>query len=104
MDLEFSWRYKDYGLKAVPPNLVKLSEDDKNETIDFVKYYKDKKNKEFNITIGYFYRDPLEKCWEFKFVGSRFMEIDTEDIKPIWEVLKTSFKILNDYYLEKYDN
>ena len=34
--LEFNWEYKDYALRACPKHLVKLKEDEPNETIDFM--------------------------------------------------------------------
>lgn len=97
-NLEFNWRYKDYGMRATPKRLARFNEKEKNETIDFIKYYKDtNSDKEFCYSIGYFYYYEKERSWEFKFVGDRFTEIDSEDIKIIWDALKMSYKVLENW-------
>ena len=39
-DLKFDWRMGDYALKACPKRLARFSEDEPNETIDLIKYYR----------------------------------------------------------------
>ena len=92
-DLIFNWRLGDYALIACPKTLARFNADDPNETIDFVKYYRNG-DKEFRYSIGYFYWNSHEPCWEFMFVGERFCEIESEDIVPIWEMLKAAYKTL----------
>ena len=67
-DLNFYWRMGDYALQAVPKCLARFDKDDKNETIELVKYYQ-YQGKECCYTIGYFYYNEHEPCWELKFVG-----------------------------------
>lgn len=38
MELKFSWKYKNYELRAVPKSLVRLRDEDKNETIELIKW------------------------------------------------------------------
>lgn len=94
-ELNFKWRMGDYGLEATPPRLVRFA-DEPNETVNFVKYYKTD-GKELKYSIGYFWWNDHEPCWELHFVGDRFTNIPTEDIRPIWEVLKSAYRTLEEW-------
>ena len=85
-ELNFYWRMGDYALEACPKHLAKLEPDDQNETIDLVKYYK-YQGHECKYSIGYFYYNSHEPCWELKFVGGRFKELleEYDQAKEDWE-------------------
>ena len=94
-ELNFKWRMGDYGLEATPPRRVRFA-DEPNETIEFVKYYKNG-GKEWKYAIGYFWWNDNEPCWELHFVGERFTDIPTEEIRPIWEILKSAYRTLDEW-------
>lgn len=80
---------------ATPKRLVRLANDEPNETIDFVEYYRDSNGKELRYTIGHFVWNKHEPCWSLYFAGDRFTKINAEDIVPIWEALKGSYRVLD---------
>lgn len=96
MDLIFYWRMGDYALEACPKRLAALSNGEPNETIDFIKYYQ-YEGHEYKYSIGYFYYNEHEPCWEFKFVGDRFTDIEKEDIVAIFEMLKAAYSTLTEW-------
>ena len=98
MGLEFYWKFNDYALIAAPKGLARFSDGEENETVDFVKYYNNGIN---NYSIGYFYWSDSEDCWEFKFVGDRFLEITSDDIGPIFEMLKSAYRVLSEWKSNK---
>lgn len=55
-DLEFSWKYKDYELKACPKLLVRFHENEKNETINLVKWSESREDKRFCWSLASFIR------------------------------------------------
>lgn len=95
-ELKFNWRMGDYGLVACPGRLVRFHRDEPNETIDFRKYYRDG-GKEYCYSIGYFWYNKHEPCWEMKFVGDRFCDIDKTDIVAIFEMLKAAYSTLEEW-------
>ena len=92
-DLNFYWRMGDYAIEAVPRRLVRLSDDEPNETIDFVKYFP-YEGHECKYSIGYFWYDEHEPCWELKFCGDRFKDIRKEDLVAIFEMLSAAYDTL----------
>lgn len=92
-DLNFYWRMGDYALEACPKRLVRLKDDEPNETIDFVKYYQ-YQGRECKYSIGYFYYNTYKLCWELKFVGDRFKEILEGDVVAIFQMLKAAYDVL----------
>lgn len=90
-ELSFNWRFGNYALEACPQALAHIQPDCQNETIEFVKYESDGKHK---FTIGYFWYDEHEPCWEFKFVGGRFCEIENKDAARILAALKLAYSAL----------
>ena len=48
-ELDFNWKYKDYELRACPTSLARLNPDDKNTTIDFVKWFKPADGKSLTV-------------------------------------------------------
>lgn len=105
MKLEFSFRYKDYEIRACPKHLARLSPDERDETIDFVKWSKDSESGlNHYFSLAYFKRD--SEGYYLKFVGPRpFEHIDPEDLGVIWPVLKSAQEILNMFFdLEELDN
>ena len=95
-ELKFDWRWKDYGLRAVPKRLVRFDNDEPNETIDFIKYYK-YDDKEISYSIGYFYYNEHERRWELKFVGDRFKEVALEDLRVVWKYLSAAYDVLTEW-------
>ena len=95
-DLNFYWRMGDYALQTVPKCLARFSKDDKNETIELVKYYQ-YQGKECCYTIGYFYYDEHEPCWELKFVGDRFKELLETDVVAVFKMLKAAYDVLTEW-------
>ena len=102
MSLEFSFKYKDYELRACPKCLVRFSPDDQNETIDLLKWYKSG-DKSYCYSLAYF--EKYSEGYRLKFVGDRpFTDIDKEDLSIIWSVLKQAKEILDQFYEEGLDN
>ena len=95
-DLNFYWRMGDYALQAVPKRLARFDKDDKNETIELVKYYQ-YQGKECCYTIGYFYYNEHEPCWELKFVGDRFKELLETDVVAVFKMLKAAYDVLTEW-------
>lgn len=95
-ELNFYWRMGDYALEACPQRLVRLTDDEPNVTIDFVKYYRHQ-GKEYKYSIGYFWWDGNEPCWELKFIGRRFMEILDGDAIAIFKMLKAAYETLDEW-------
>ena len=92
-DLNFYWRMGDYALEAVPKRLARLDKDEKNETINLVKYFP-YQGRECKYSIGYFYYNTHEPCWELKFVGDRFKELRKTDIVAVFEMLAAAYDTL----------
>lgn len=95
-DLNFYWRMGDYALEACPTTLARFDKDQKNETIDFVKYYQ-YQGRECKYSIGYFWWDSKEPCWELHFCGSRFKEILEGDVTAIFKMLKAAYDTLDEW-------
>lgn len=95
-DLNFYWRMGDYALEACPKHLARFDEDEKNETIDLVKYYQ-YKGKECKYSIGYFWYNTHEPCWELKFVGDRFKELLETDVVAVFKMLKAAYDVLTEW-------
>lgn len=98
MTLEFSFKYKDYELRACPKRLVRFYPEDPNETIDLIKYDSSGETP-FCYSLAYFER--YDEGYRLRFVGDRpFKEIDKEDLPIIWGVLKQAQEILDQFYEE----
>ena len=98
MGLEFSFKYKDYELKACPKRLARFSPDEPNETIDLIKWYKSGENS-FCYSLAYFER--YDEGYRLKFVGDRpFEDIEKKDVPIIWSALKQAQEILDEFYDE----
>ncbi len=95
-DLNFYWRMGDYALEAVPKHLVRLHKNEPNTTINLVKYYQDRGH-EYKYSIGYFYYDTHEPCWELKFVGDRFKDILDGDCVAIFKMLRSAYDTLEEW-------
>lgn len=103
MTLEFSLKFKDYELRACPKCLARFHPEDKNETIDLVKWSGEGENRHC-FSLGYFTRD--SEGYDFKFVGNRmFKYIESEDVFVIWSALKCAQEVLNIFFnMEDLDN
>ena len=101
-ELNFYWRMGDYALEACPQNLVKFTADDPNVTIELVKYYQ-YRGKECKYTIGYFWYNSHEPCWELKFVGERFKEILETDVVAVFKMLAAAYDTLEEWSRERED-
>lgn len=95
-ELNFYWRMGDYALRACPQCLVRIDEDETNETIELIKYYQYDGN-EHIYTIGYFWYNEHEPCWELKFVGERFKEILETDVVAVFKMLASAYDTLTEW-------
>lgn len=95
-NLNFYWRMGDYALEACPKRLARFSEDEPNETIDLVKYYRSEGG-ECKYSIGYFYYNTHEPCWELQFVGGRFKELLETDVVAVFKMLKAAYDVLEEW-------
>lgn len=95
-ELNFYWRMGDYALEACPKHLARLEEDEPNVTINLVKYYQ-YQGRECKYSIGYFWYDDHEPCWELKFVGSRFKEILETDVVALFKMLSAAYDTLEEW-------
>ena len=95
-ELNFYWRMGDYALEACPKYLARFSDDEPNETIDLVKYYQ-YQGRECKYSIGYFYYNSHEPCWELKFVGDRFKELLETDVISVFKMLKAAYDVLEEW-------
>ena len=100
-ELNFYWRMGDYALEAAPKRLARFEPDEPNVTINLVKYYQ-RDGKECKYSIGYFWYDDHEPCWELKFVGDRFKDILDCDVIAIFAMLKAAYDVLEEW--KKGDN
>ena len=91
--LNFYWRMGDYALEAVPKRLARTSNDEPNETIDLVRYYQ-YQGREYKYSVGYFWYNEHEPCWELKFVGGRFKELRNTDLVVLFEMLSAAYDTL----------
>lgn len=103
-ELRFNWRLGDFGLRATPKRLVRFSQDEPNETIDFVKYYRDVTGKEYCYSVAYFWWNDKGHSWEFKFVGGRFKEIPDDQIVPIFKMLRAAYDVLSEWKKDSEDD
>ena len=99
-DLNFYWRMGDYALEACPKNLARLATEEPNVTIDLVKYYQ-YQGKECRYSIGYFWYDAHEPCWELKFVGDRFKKILETDVVAVFKMLAAAYDTLEEWSKER---
>ena len=98
-NLEFSWKYKDYELRACPKRLARFSPDEENVTIDLIKWDENWDGKRFCYSLAYFVRK--SDGYELYFVGNRpFEDIPTEDVLEVWEALKTAQAVLDAFFVE----
>ena len=96
MVLEFSFKYKDYEIKACPKHLVSFIDDEPNVTIELLKW--DRTDvKPYCFSLAYF--EKYSEGYRLNFVGDRpFKYIEKEDVPIIWNVLKNAQELLDDYW------
>ena len=100
-NLEFSWKYEDYELRACPKCLARFNDDEPNETIDFVKWTTDSSGKRYCFSLAYWRR--YDEGYELKFVGGRpFDHINKEHIEVVWSALLAAQKILDAWFDMQY--
>ena len=95
-ELNFYWRMGDYALEACPKRLARFEENEPNETINLVKFYP-YKGRECKYSIGYFWYNEHEPCWELKFVGERFKEIHDTDVIAVFKMLAAAYDTLEEW-------
>lgn len=95
-ELNFYWRMGDYALEACPKHLARFSDDEPNVTIDLVKYFQ-YQGRECKYSIGYFWYNDHEPCWELKFVGERFKEILETDVTAVFKMLAAAYDTLEEW-------
>ena len=77
--LEFQWRVGDFGIRATPKRLARFDENEDNERIDFVRFYRNGE-REYCYSIGYFDWDEDDKSFDLRLVGDRFRIITDEEM------------------------
>ena len=92
----FYWRMNDYSIEACPKHLARFRDDEPNETIELCKHYQSD-GRDCKYTIGYFYWNDHEPCWELKFVGERFKEILDGDVVAVFKMLKAAYDTLEEW-------
>lgn len=103
MSLEFSFKYKNYELRACPKRLVRFSPNEPNETIDLIKWETDSGGRKFCFSLAYF--EKTGEGYRLKFVYSRpFDCIEPEDVKILWSALKHAQEILDEFFKEENDD
>ena len=95
-ELNFYWRMGDYALEACPKCLARFKEDEPNETINLVKFFQHE-GRECKYSIGYFYYNDHEPCWELKFVGERFKDIHDTDVVAVFKMLAAAYDTLEEW-------
>lgn len=96
-ELNFYWRLGDYALEATPECIIASDgQEEQNITINLVKYYQ-YQGHECKYSIGYFYYDEIELCWELKFVGGRFKELLETDVVAVFRMLKAAYDVLEEW-------
>ena len=95
-ELNFYWRMGDYALEACPKHLARFKEDEPNETINLVKFFRHE-GRECKYSIGYFYYNEHEPCWELKFVGERFKDIHDTDVVTVFKMLAAAYDTLEEW-------
>ena len=95
-ELNFYWRMGDYALEACPRHLARFKKDEPNETINLVKFFQHE-GRECKYSIGYFYYNEHEPCWELKFVGERFKDIHDTDVVAVFKMLAAAYDTLEEW-------
>ena len=102
-ELNFYWRMGDYALEACPKSLARFKEDEPNETINLVKFFQ-YGGHECKYSIGYFYYNTHEPCWELKFVGERFKDIHDTDVVAVFKMLAAAYDTLEEWSKNREEN
>lgn len=91
--LEYSWKYKNYELRAVPERLARFEPNEPNTTIALVKWQEDRSS---CFTLGYWKKQ--SENYDFHFVGSRmFRYIDKVDLDIVWGQLDIAQEVLQEF-------
>lgn len=99
MPLEFSFKYKNYELRACNKHLLKGTPEEPNETIDLVCWQNDGE-RDYCFSLAYFVRD--KEGYDLNFVGNRpFDYIKYEDVKVVWRLLEYAQEILDKFFDEE---
>jgi hypothetical protein len=94
--LEFSWKYKDYELRACPERLVRF-DNEPNETIDLVKWYTNTNGEKRCYSLAYWRKN--DEGYYLHFVGNRpFQDILLEDVEVVWKALRVAQKVLDGWF------
>lgn len=89
--LEFEWKLGDYKIHACPKRLVRFSDEEPNETIDFCKIEND-----CRFSIAYFKQDK-DGFWDLNLCGERFWDyVPKEDWIEVMTALKMAHQTLNE--------
>lgn len=97
MTFDYSFKYKDYELRACPKGLARFNEDEPNETIELVKWRFDNKEP-YCFVIAYWTRD--DEGYNLQFVGERFVRnISEEDVSILWKAISSAQRVLDDWHV-----
>ena len=95
-ELNFYWRMGDYALEACPKRLARFTKDEPNETINLVKFFQHE-GRECKYSIGFFWYNEHEPCWDLKVVGERFKEILETDVVAVFKMLAAAYDTLEEW-------
>jgi hypothetical protein len=97
MNLNFNIKFKYFELRSAPKRLARFSEDDKNHTIELVKWSKGEYGEDFCFTLAYWVMD--SEGYNLKFVGNRMFEyVSIEHLEVLWEFMEVAQEVLDDYF------
>lgn len=97
MTLDFNIKYKDFELRACPKRLARFSDDEPNETINFVRWRTDESGRRYCYSLAYFKRG--SEGYDLTFVGRRpFEDISKEDVVNIWSLLEMAQNVLDKFF------
>ena len=96
-ELNFNWKYKNYELRACPSSLARVNPEDRNTTIDFIKWSGPITDSDrCCISIAYFVK--TNSGYDLKFTGSHpFDHVESEDLAVCWDALKMAHNLLNNW-------
>lgn len=98
MPLEFNYKYKDYEVRACPKHLIRLSDSDENEAIDFVKWETTKNGEPYCFSIAYWRKNEKDGTYSLCFVEDRFVRyVNQEDVLAIWKILTMAQTTLDEW-------
>lgn len=98
-ELNFNWKYKNYEIRACPKSLVSLNDNEKNVTIDFIKWAVDENNIPYCYSLAYF--QFTKNGYELKWIKS-IWDIEKESKNKCIDALYDAQIALDDFFRKNY--